>query len=490
MRSAGVLMHITSLPSNYGIGTLGQEAYNFIDFLKKAGQTYWQILPICPTSFGDSPYQSFSSFAGNPYLIDLDFLINEGLLQKSDCDNIKWENYETSVDYGLIYKNRFDVLKKAYVKFIESEPEEFEYFCKQEDSWLSDYAIFMAIKDKTGKTWHDWDKELKTRNPTAVAEFKANNKDDVNFYKVIQYIFYKQWFNLKKYANDNKIKIIGDLPIYVASDSADIWANPKLFMVNENYEPTYVAGCPPDGFSKSGQLWGNPIYNWEEMKKDNYAWWVSRISHVSKIYDVTRIDHFRGFDSYYSIDAAAKSAKAGEWKKGPGVELFNCAEKELGKLNIIAEDLGFLTPSVYQLLEDTGFAGMKVLQFAFDAREDSDYLPHNYSKYSVVYTGTHDNDTIIGWMKNSDKIDVAYAMEYLRLNEQEGYNWGMMKAAWASVSNMAIVTIQDLLGLGSSARMNEPSTTGKNWKWRLSKEKLNDDLAKKINKYMKIYKRI
>lgn len=483
-------MHISSLPSNYGIGTLGKDAYEFVDFLKKAGQTYWQTLPICPTGFGDSPYQSFSSFAGNPYFIDLDLLIEDGLLEESDCENIRWGTYETSVDYGTIYKNRFNVLRKAFSKFMESIPDDFQKFCQEEEYWLHDYALFMAIKNKTQKTWVDWDKGLKTKDKASLEQFENLNNDDVMFYKVMQYLFYKQWFALKSYANENKIKIIGDLPIYVASDSADIWSNPELFMVDENFEPTHVAGCPPDGFSRSGQLWGNPLYNWERMKQDNYDWWVKRIKHVSKIYDVTRIDHFRGFDSYYSIEASAKSAIGGEWKRGPGVELFNCAEKELGKLNIIAEDLGFLTPSVYKLLEETGFPGMKVLQFAFDAREDSDYLPHNYPKFSVVYTGTHDNDTIIGWMKNANKQDVAYAMEYMRLSEQEGYSWGMMKVAWASVSDIAIVTIQDLLGLGNSARMNRPSTTGTNWKWRASKGSYNDDLAKKVYKYMKIYKRI
>ncbi len=490
MRASGILMHISSLPSNYGIGTLGQEAYNFIDFLKKAGQTYWQILPICPTGFGDSPYQTFSSFAGNPYFIDLDFLIEDGLLKKDECENIKWGNYDTSVNYKMMYDNRFEVLKIAYERFMKSVPDDFEKFCNDEEYWLSYYALFMSIKNETGEMWNKWNKELKFRNDDALKGYENKHKDDVMFYKVIQYLFYSQWYKIKKYANDNDIKIIGDIPIYVAVDSVDVWVNPEFFLLNDKYEPTYVAGCPPDSFSKSGQLWGNPLYNWDKMKENDYAWWIRRLKYVSKIYDVTRIDHFRGFDSYYTIDANAKTAKSGVWVKGPGIDFFNCVKKALGEIDIIAEDLGFLTPSVRQLLKETGFPGMKVLQFAFDSREDSDYLPHNYPKNTVVYTGTHDNDTIIGWMKTAKKQDVAFAMEYLRLNEQEGYNWGMMKVAWASVSDTVIVTMQDLLDLGSTARMNTPSTVGTNWKWRASKDSINDKLAKKINNYMKVYKRI
>lgn len=490
MRASGILMHISSLPSNYGIGTLGQEAYNFVDFLKKSGQTYWQILPICPTGFGDSPYQTFSSYAGNPYFIDLDFLIDEGLLKKEECSSIKWSNYSTSVDYKRMYDNRFDVLKKAYKRFLKSVPEDFEEFCKCESYWLCDYALFMAIKNQTGEIWSKWDNGLKFRDEKAIKDFESKNVDDVMFYKVIQYLFFSQWHKLKEYANKNGIQIIGDIPIYVASDSVDVWVNPELFLLNEDNEPTYVSGCPPDSFSKDGQLWGNPIYDWNKMKEDDYAWWIKRLKYVSEIYDITRIDHFRGFDSYYTIDANAKTARKGDWVRGPGIEFFNSVKKELGSLNIIAEDLGFLTPSVHRLLKRTGFPGMKVLQFAFDSREDSDYLPHNYPKNTVVYTGTHDNDTIMGWMKTAKKQDVKFAIDYLRLNQEEGYNWGMMKGAWASVADTVIVTMQDLQGLDSKARMNIPSTVGDNWKWRAAKGSISNTLAKKINKCMKIYKRV
>lgn len=490
MRASGILMHISSLPSNYGIGTLGQEAYNFVDFLKKSGQTYWQILPICPTGFGDSPYQTFSSYAGNPYFIDLDFLIADGLLQKNECSSIKWSLKNTSVDYKRMYDNRYKVLKKAYNRFIKSPPKEFEKFCNSEKYWLDDYALFMAIKTQTDEVWNNWDEDLKFREKNAIKDFENKNSDDVMFYKVIQYLFFLQWHRLKEYANQNGIKIIGDIPIYVASDSVDVWKNPELFLLNNENEPTCVAGCPPDLFSKNGQLWGNPIYNWDKMKEDGYEWWIRRLKYVSEIYDITRIDHFRGFDSYYTIDAKAKTARKGEWIKGPGIDFFNSIKKELGELNIIAEDLGFLTPSVHKLLKRTGFPGMKVLQFAFDNGKDSDYLPHNYPKNTVVYTGTHDNDTILGWIKTTKKQDVNFAIDYLRLSEEEGYNWGMMKGAWASVANTVIVTMQDLLGLDSDARMNIPSTVGENWKWRASKNSMSNTLAKKINKCMKTYKRV
>lgn len=493
MRTSGILMHITSLPSNYGIGTMGIEAYNFVDFLVKSGQTYWQILPICPTGFGDSPYQSFSSFAGNPYLIDLDFLIEDGLLNESEVSNIKWFTFESLVDYKKQYENRFKVLKRAYYRFIKQVPDDFDEFCNIQGYWLDNYALFMAIKDTTNKTWLEWEDGLKFKHQDCIDEFKKKNNEQIMFHKVIQYLFYTQWFALKEYANLNGIKIIGDLPIYVATDSADMWSNPKMFLVNENDEPTNVAGCPPDNFSKCGQLWGNPIYNWEKMRNEGYEWWIKRFDHTRKIYDVIRIDHFRGFESYYSIEAKAVSAKIGKWEKGPGLELFNAVEEKLGKLDIIAEDLGFLTQEVHDMVKQSGYPGMKVLQFAFDSREESDYLPHNYEKHCVVYTGTHDNDTLLGWMRTAPMADVAFAMEYFRLSEQEGYNWGMMKGAWASVAEMSIVTVQDILNLGSSARMNKPSTVGQNWKWRVSKESIEnnlDQLSYKIKKYMQIYKRI
>ena len=488
MRGSGILMHISSLPSNYGIGTFGEKAYEFVDFLEKSNQKYWQILPICPTSFGDSPYQSFSSFAGNPYFIDLDFLIQDFYLSKFDIDKINWGSDVARVDFNAIYTNRFKILKKAAKNFIPSQS--YNDFVDKNDFWLDDYAFFMAIKDdNNGKAWYEWNEKLKLRDKNELQNFKENHINEIEFYKVIQYFFYTQWYKLKKYANEKNIKIIGDLPIYVAMDSVDVWANSKMFMLDKNCNPIKVAGCPPDAFSQDGQLWGNPLYDWNFMKNDDYSWWIKRIEYVSKIFDITRIDHFRGFDSFYAINWREKTARNGEWLKGPGIELFEKAKLKLGNLNIIAEDLGFLTESVQNLVKKTGFPGMKILQFAFDTREDSDYLPHNYIKNCVVYTGTHDNDTILGWFNSGNENDIKFAVDYMRLTENEGYNWGVIKTAWASVCDTVIIQMQDLLSLDNSARMNIPSTVGSNWQWRMENECINDELAQKINKYMTIYRR-
>lgn len=491
MRTSGVLMPISSLPSPYGIGTMGKSARKFVDFLVKGGQTYWQILPICPTSYGDSPYQSFSSFAGNPYFIDLDILCKENLLKKKECESFDWGTSEEYIDYGTMYVSRYALLHKAYVRFVKNMPEDFSSFCETEKDWLEDYTLFMALKDANdGKAWTQWDEKLRVRDAAALDEARKKYAEDIEFYKMLQYLFFKQWRELKAYANENGIEIIGDVPIYVAGDSADVWANPKQFYLDEDLNPIEVAGCPPDGFSADGQLWGNPLFRWDEMKKDNYAWWTKRIKAMSELYDIIRIDHFRGFDSYYAIPAKDKTAKNGKWKQGPGMDLFNQLEKKLGKLPIIVEDLGFLTDSVRKLLKDSGFPGMKVIQFAFDSREGSDYLPHTYTSHCVVYTGTHDNDTVMGWMKTAPKASVKFATEYLNLTEEEGYNWGMMRAAWSSVADMAIVPMQDLIGLGSEARINIPSTLGENWKWRALEGQITKDLAKKLYKYMQMYGRI
>lgn len=488
MRTSGILMHISSLPSPYGIGTMGKEARKFVDFLDKAGQTYWQILPICPTSYGDSPYQSFSSFAGNPYFIDLDYLCKDKLLTKKECLSYEWGENPEFVEYGTLYENRFPLLKKAYQRFKKVLPDDFADFCEKNSDWLDDYALFMALKDANGGVaWFEWEKDLKLRKPSEIEKAKEEFADDVEFWKMLQYLFFKQWTELKAYANEKGIQIIGDVPIYVAGDSADVWANPGQFYLDENLDPIDVSGCPPDAFSDDGQLWGNPLFRWDAMKKDGYTWWTKRIKAMSELYDVVRIDHFRGFDSYYAIPAKDKTARNGEWREGPGMDLFNTLEKKLGRLNIIVEDLGYLTPSVKQLLKDTGFPGMKLIQFAFDSREESDYLPHTYQKNCVVYTGTHDNDTIMGWFKTAPKESVKYAKEYLRLNKEEGYNWGTMKAVWGCVGDMAIVPMQDILGIGSEGRMNTPSTLGMNWKWRAVDGQITSALAKKVCKNMEIY---
>ena len=491
MRSGGVLMHISSLPSPYGIGTMGKEARKFADFLEKSGQKYWQILPICPTSYGDSPYQSFSSFAGNPYFIDLETLCKEKLLKKSECESFPWGKNPHYVDFGIMYQSRYQLLKIAYGRFMKNVPEDFESFCKEEADWLEDYSLFMALKDAhDGVAWFEWEKEIKTREEAALEEARKKYAEDITFYKMLQYLFFKQWRALKEYVNAKNIEIIGDVPIYVAGDSADVWANPKQFYLDENLDPIDVAGCPPDAFSEDGQLWGNPLFRWDEMKKDDYTWWTKRIKAMSKLYDVVRIDHFRGFDSYYAIPGKDTTAKNGEWRKGPGMDLFETLEKKLGKLNIIVEDLGFLTPSVLKLVADSGFPGMKVVQFAFDSREGSDYLPHNYPTHCVVYTGTHDNDTILGWMKTAPKASVKFAKEYLNLTEEEGLNWGMMRGAWSSVGDIAIVTMQDIIGIDSKGRMNIPSTLGGNWEWRATADQIDNKLAKRVYKYMEMYGRL
>ena len=491
MRSSGVLMHLSSLPSPYGIGTMGKQAKQFVDFLEKAGQTYWQMLPICPTSYGDSPYQSPSGFAGNPYFIDLDILCTKKLLKKSECKSYQWNEKDDTVDYALLYKNRYDLLRKAKVRFFENVPQEYGQFCEKEADWLDDFALFMALKEAhNGAQWSEWERPLKFREAEAIAKAKDTYADEIDFWKMLQYRFFEQWCELKNYANEREIRIIGDVPIYVAGDSVDVWTNPSQFYLDENLEPIDVAGCPPDAFSADGQLWGNPLFRWDVMQEDGYSWWTMRLRKMSTLYDVIRIDHFRGFDSYYAIPGKDTTARNGVWRNGPGMELFRAVEEKLGKPDIIVEDLGFLTPSVLQLVADSGYPGMKVVQFAFDSRDDSDYMPHNYDKHCVVYTGTHDNDTILGWMKQAPKNSVKKAKEYLRMTKEEGYNWGMMCGAWMSSANLAVVTMQDLIGLGSSARMNVPSTLGGNWTWRALPGQINAPLANKLHHKTELYGRL
>lgn len=490
MRTSGVLMHISSLPGETGIGTFGKEAYQFVDFLKNGGQTYWQVLPLCPTSYGDSPYQSFSTFAGNPYFIDFDLLCEKGLLQNDDYANIDWGKNPEKVDFYKIFENRFIVLKKVFDNFIPDE--KYKEFCGKNAFWLDDFALYMALKDQNGgKSWGSWNKDFKLRKKDAIKKAKNDLENEIEFYKTIQYFFFEQWFDLKNYANENGIKIIGDIPIYVAEDSADVWANPKQFLLDEDCNPIEVAGCPPDAFSDEGQLWGNPLYNWDYMKNDGYSWWKKRIEHLCNMCDVIRIDHFRGFESYYCIPADSKTAKIGEWRKGPGIDFFREIERDLGKKDIIAEDLGYLTPAVKKMLKQSKYPGMKVLQFAFDTDEENDYLLHNFTKNSVAYAGTHDNDTIIGYMtKTAPRKTRKRAREYLRLTRKEGYNWGFMKAVWSSSSDTAIVTMQDLLGLGNEARMNFPSTTKDNWQWRAKPDYITDELTEKVKYYTGLYQRI
>lgn len=489
-RSSGILMHISSLPGEYGIGDFGKEAYKFVDFLAKANQRNWQVLPLGITSFGDSPYQSFSAFAGNPYFIDLDEFIERGYLTKDEINSFDLGRDPSRVDYGLLYKNKMELLRIAYGRAKDSMKEELNDFYRDNRDWLREFGLFMAIKEyQDNRSWMLWDEEYRKINSIEVQDFEKQNEDSIYFWVFTQYFFTEQWIRLKNYANENGINIIGDLPIYVAEDSSDVWANPELFNLDENLVPITISGCPPDAFSIKGQLWGNPIYDWVAMEKDEYSWWIKRFEYSFKLFDVLRIDHFRGFESYWEVKYGAEDAVDGQWTKGPGIKLFNKLKEELGDLNIIAEDLGFLTEDVKKLLEESGFPGMKVLQFAFDSREESDYLPHNYDKNCVVYTGTHDNSTVVGWCSSADKEDVNYAIEYLKLDVHEGVNWGFIRGAWSSTAYLAISTMQDLLGLDDSARMNIPSTVGGNWTWRMKKEDITEEITKKLRDLTRIYRR-
>ncbi len=492
-RSSGILMPVASLPSPYGIGCFDRNAYDFVDRLVKAGQTYWQILPMGPTGYGDSPYQSFSTFAGNPYFISLDELKKKGYLTEEECIHAAEGTDKSVIRYDVLYEKRLPLLKKAYVNSnIESNPDYNKYVQDNAD-WLPDYALFMAVKDSNdGKSYREWEDDIRLRHPDAMAAYRNKLIDDVNFYQFLQFEFASQWKQLKTYANQKGILIIGDIPIYVAMDSADTWAHPELFQFDEKGHPVGVAGCPPDAFSATGQLWGNPLYDWPEHKKQRYAWWLARIRNCYQWYDMVRIDHFRGFDEYYAIPYGDRTAEFGHWEPGPGMDLFQVLSEELGELPIIAEDLGFLTDSVRRLLADSGFPGMKVLQFAFDSREDSDYLPYHYEHNSVVYTGTHDNSTTFGWWNELAKEDKSVALRYLNRSKRTGrkkLTRDMICLAMGSVSDLCIIPLQDYLCLPNSARINTPSTLGGNWQWRLHEGKLTDELCETINRMTRLYGR-
>ncbi|MBE6888087.1 MAG: 4-alpha-glucanotransferase [Ruminococcaceae bacterium] len=493
MRSNGILMHLSSLPSLYGIGTMGKTARDFADFLCEAGQKYWQLLPICPTGYGDSPYQSFSTNAGNPYFIDLDELKNDGLLDGSEYENIDWESTPDRVNYGALYQKRYPVLRTAVKNFLHKPDAEYENFCFENAFWLDDYSLFMALKNAFGgAAWYTWPDEYKNRDEETLLKAMAEHAEEINFWKAVQYLFFKQWKQLLAYVNSKGIKVIGDLPIYVSLDGVDVWSHPELFQLDENKQPKEVAGCPPDGFSADGQLWGNPLYDWDYHEKTNFVWWTNRIEYLCKVYDVLRIDHFRGFDTYFAIPFGETTARNGVWKQGPGMKLFNAVEKFIGKQPIIAEDLGYLTDTVKQLLADSTFPGMKVLEFAFDKRDANsvEYLPWKIPANSIGYIGTHDNDTACGWMKTANLDDIAFATEFMHLNPEEGYNWGMMRTLWASNSDTTIVQFQDLLGLGSEARMNTPSSVGANWQWRALPGSFSPELAQLVRHKMEIFDRL
>ena len=492
MRRNGMLLPIASLPSPYGIGGFSKEAYEFIDLLEETGQKLWQILPLGPTSYGDSPYQSFSTFAGNPYFIDLDTLAEKGWLTKEACEASDYGDNESYIDYGRIYNSRFVLLKQAFLNSDILSDEKFTEFCKDNQHWLPDYALYMALKNQNdGKSWIEWEEEIRLRKPEAVECYKKELEEECNFYEFLQYEFHEQWTKVKEYAHEKGIQIVGDVPIYVAFDSADTWANPELFQLDEKNLPLGVAGCPPDAFSATGQLWGNPLYNWAYHKKTGYDWWLKRIAYCFDLYDIVRIDHFRGFDEYYSIPYGDETAVNGHWEKGPGMDLFDTVKEKLGELDIIAEDLGFLTESVFQLLKDSGYPGMKVLQFAFDPSEDSDYLTYKYQRNCVVYTGTHDNDTTAGWFEKLSDGDKEVALRYMNsfYTPKEEQHWDLIALAMRSTADTCIIPVQDFLGLGSEARINMPSTLGDNWKWRMTKGAFSEELKEKIRRMTKLYGR-
>lgn len=493
MRKQGVLMPVTSIPSRYGIGTFGKESYRFVDFLEKAGQRLWQILPLGPTGYGDSPYQSFSTFAGNPYLIDLELLIEDGYLTREECDSYDFGDSPNDIDYEKMYLARFQVLRTAFERARRAgltESEDYRRFAEHNAYWLGDYALYMAVKNSFGGVcFLEWKKEIRLRKKSALDKYRARLADEIAFYEFQQYLFETQWMALKAYANGKGIEIIGDIPIYVAFDSADTWANPQLFQLDEKGLPIGVAGCPPDCFTETGQLWGNPLYDWKVHRETGYEWWMQRFERCFELYDVVRVDHFRGFDEYWFVPYGDETAQFGHWEPGPGYELFRTMRQKLGKRKVIAEDLGFMTDSVRRLVKKTGFPNMKILLFAFDAWQNSEYLPYNYDRNCVVYTGTHDNDTVVGFLENMRRKDMKFAKKYLNCRKGQLCR-EMIRAGMSSVADTVIIPIQDWLELDNSARINLPSTIGTNWRWRVDAGMLDDQLAKEMYQMTRLYGRI
>jgi len=485
MRSSGILLPVSSLPSRYGIGTVGKEACEFVDFLKSCGQRYWQILPVGPTGYGDSPYQSFSAYAGNPYLIDLEGLVEDGLLKHKEIQGAGFAENPDLIDYGDLFEKRFLLLDKAVSRLPSDDPG-FTAFCGANSDWLPNYALFMAIKfEKEMRSLHYWPDKFRIYDKKNMAHISSMLKEKVHYWTVLQFLFYRQWAALKKYANDSGIDIIGDVPIYVSYDSSDLWADYRLFQVNKDREMSFLSGCPPDYFNSKGQFWGNPLYDWSYHRKHGYDWWIKRLKHAAKMFDVVRIDHFRGFSSYYSIPAESESAIIGKWRKGPGKEFVQKIKKELPDLMIIAEDLGFITPSARELLKFSEFPGMKVLQFAFGDSIDNEYLPHNHEKNSIVYTGTHDNTTTTGWVKTAPSSQLKFAKNYFKIRKESKLTEEIVKAAMGSVGGICIIPIQDWLELGVEARINTPSVPEGNWRFRVRKSMLSTELAKKVLKVTK-----
>lgn len=490
-RSCGILLPVFALPSPYGIGTLGQAAYDFVDFLRQAGQSWWQMLPLGPTGYGDSPYQSFSSYAGNPYFIDLDLLRRDGLLTAQEIASLAWGSDPARVDYAALYENRFVLLQKAAERGWARDRAEVQLFARQNAQWLPDYALYMAVKRHFDeKPWTQWpDEAIRLRKPEAMAQYRQMLASDICMFTYSQFLFFRQWNALREYAHEQGVGIIGDLPIYVSMDSADVWAEPAFFQLDSNGFPTETAGVPPDCFSRDGQLWGNPLYRWDAMKADGYGWWIRRVDGAAKLYDMLRIDHFRGFESYWAVPYGDTTAKNGHWVKGPGMDLVQVLLNWFPQMQFIAEDLGFLTPEVRELLADSGLPGMKVLEFAFDSREPSNYLPHLYTPHCVCYTGTHDNAPLPAWKEEADPDDLALAVQYLGLNEEEGFHWGVLRGGMSSVAELFMAQMQDYLGLGAESRINTPGKPVGNWQWRLHPGQLTAALSRRMAHMARLYGR-
>ena len=488
MRESGILMHITSLPGSFGVGTLGSEARDFVDFLHTAGQKCWQLLPVGPTGYGNSPYQSCSSFAGNPYLVSPEILADSGLLTQEELEAAKVPAGDR-VDFGWLYNTRIDLLRKAFLRF---EPDEdYQIFCAGAGNWLGDYALYQALKTRFyGAAWYAWPEELKHRQADAIWQARRELAEEIRLHSFIQYQFFCQWQQLRAYAKEKSIRLIGDLPIYVPMDSVEVWVDPELFQLDDKLDPTAVAGCPPDGFSADGQLWGNPLYRWDVMEHDGFGWWIRRLEAAGKLFDTLRFDHFRGLESYWAIPYGDDTARNGKWVKGPGIRLVEAVKKQLPGLRMIAEDLGFLTRDVLDLRDASGWPGMKVIQFAFDSREPSDYLPHTYTANSVCYTGTHDNLTMGQWFREADPTAVAYAKEYMGIGPGEDPVRETIRVALSGVSNLCVIPMQDWLGLEGEGRMNFPGTlSDSNWTWRLKDAIMLGTLAESIRRMTALYGR-
>ena len=491
-RSSGVLMPMSSLPSRWGIGTMGKSAYEFVDFLKAAGQSYWQLLPLGPTSYGDSPYSSFSSFAGNPYFIDLDLLVKDGLLKTRELKQADWGGDPAFVDYAKIYQSRFPVLRKAFLRGREELAEQVAQFRQENAGWIENYALYMAVKNHFGMvSWTEWpDEEIRLHREEAIRSYGETLREDVDFWVFLQFLFFRQWKALRSYAHEQGIRFIGDVPIYVALDSADVWAEPKYFQLDDRGIPEEVSGVPPDAFTEDGQLWGNPLYDWDAMKADGYGWWIRRMEGAQKLFDVIRIDHFRGFESYWAIPFGDTNAKRGHWKPGPGMDLVGVLKNWFWDLSFIAEDLGYTTPEVEKLLADSGMPGMKILEFGFDVNSDAPYMPHNCARHSVCYIGTHDNEVVKGWIKALDKPTLRLARDYMGITEEEGWCWGMIRTGMATGSQLFVAQMQDLLELGPETRINTPGTLGGNWQWRMLPGTADKKLARRLRKLTALYRRL